>query len=386
MLCGAVDAPKACPSAPNPPDSPFPMAPHSRTASLLLRRRPARKLPLLALLVAISASVTTTPLLVSQQADAAIVERIVAVVGPRAILLTDLRERALPYLLHIYNTLPEGPQRVANISQVYKVILDQMINEELESTAAQDAGVVISEAQVDEALARTAAQNEISVNAVLAEAKRSGLSVTNYREELRRQLIQRTLVELRLRGRVRVTEQDIRDAYRRLVTEERMRATQRTQQLRIALGRTEAEQTSQRELAEKIADQARDGADFRDLIAEYSTDSRSGLRPQLPPMQEPVAVQRATMALEVGEVSKPVRFEGSWVIFHPNMLSCHQKRRSRSNRVSLRPQNDRDNRVAAIDFPLSKTTTPRLRFIAWFVAPSVDYITLYDKYIIPSLK
>ncbi len=262
-----------------------------------------------------SASVSTTPLLVTQQADAAIVERIVAVVGPRAILLTDLRERALPYLLHIYNTLPEGPQRVANISQVYKVILDQMINEELESTAAQDAGVVISEAQVDEALARTAAQNEISVNAVLAEAKRSGLSVTNYREELRRQLIQRTLVELRLRGRVRVTEQDIRDAYRRLVTEERMRATQRTQQLRISLGRTEAEQASQRKLAQKIADEARDGADFRDLIAEYSTDSRSGLRPQLPPMQEPVAVQRATMALEVGEVSKPVRFEGSWVIF-----------------------------------------------------------------------
>jgi hypothetical protein len=28
--------------------------------------------------------------------------------------------------------------------------------------------------------------------------------------------------------------------------------------------------------------------------------------------------------------------------------------------------NDRDNRVAAIDFPLSKTTAPRLRFIAWF--------------------
>ncbi|ELP34492.1 hypothetical protein RBSWK_01578 [Rhodopirellula baltica SWK14] len=30
--------------------------------------------------------------------------------------------------------------------------------------------------------------------------------------------------------------------------------------------------------------------------------------------------------------------------------------------------NGRDNRVAAIDFPLSKTTTPRLRFIAWFAA------------------
>lgn len=291
------------------------MAPHSRQASRLLGRTKARKLPFLALLVAISASVTTTPLLVTERADAAIVERIVAIVGPRAILLTDLRERALPFLLHIYNTLPAGPQRAANISQVYKAILDQMINEELETTAAQEAGVEISEAQVDEALARTAAQNEISVNAVLAEAKRSGLTVTNYREELRRQLIQRTLVEMRLRGRVRVTEQDIRDAYRRLVTEEQMRAVQRTQQLRIPLGQSEAEQVRQRELAQKIANEARDGADFRDLVATYSTDSRSGLRPPLPPMQEPAAVQRATMALAVGEASQPVRFEGSWVIF-----------------------------------------------------------------------
>jgi hypothetical protein len=33
--------------------------------------------------------------------------------------------------------------------------------------------------------------------------------------------------------------------------------------------------------------------------------------------------------------------------------------------------NDRDNRVAAVDSPLSRTTTPRLRFIAWFAASAV---------------
>ncbi|ELP35338.1 hypothetical protein RBSWK_00738 [Rhodopirellula baltica SWK14] len=33
--------------------------------------------------------------------------------------------------------------------------------------------------------------------------------------------------------------------------------------------------------------------------------------------------------------------------------------------ASVQSDNDRDNRVAAIDFPLSKTTAPRLRLIAW---------------------
>ncbi len=37
------------------------------------------------------------------------------------------------------------------------------------------------------------------------------------------------------------------------------------------------------------------------------------------------------------------------------------------NRV-FQPGNGRDNRVAAIDFPLSETTTPRRRYVAWFAA------------------
>lgn len=265
--------------------------------------------------LALTCGVVASPALFSGTAEAAIVERIVAIVGQRAILLTDLRERALPFLLHIYNTLPEGPQRAANISQVFNMVLDQMVNEELEEAAARDAGIDITEAQVDEALSRTAQQNNMTVNGILSEAKRSGLSIRNYREEMRRQLIQRTMVELRLRGRVRVTEQDIRDSYRRLATEERMRAPQRTLQLLLPLGRNDSEEAKQRKSAESIAQEARDGADFRDLIAKHSSDSLSGLRPPLPPMQEPAAIQRATMALEVGEVSRPVRYNGHWVLY-----------------------------------------------------------------------
>ena len=250
----------------------------------------------------------------TRPAQAAIVERIVAVVGEDAILLSDLKERAMPYLLRIYAQIPEGPARAANISQLYRMVLDNMIDEELEYDAARKAGVEITDEQVDAAIEQTAAQNGISVNEILVEAKRSGLSVQNYREELRRQLIQRSMMELRLRGRINVNENDLRASYRRLVLEERMQQPQRTLALYLPFGQTEEERAKNSALAQEIADRAKQGEDFRSLIETYATSSKSGLRPQAPPMQEPKEIQRATMALEVGETSAPIQMQGQWLI------------------------------------------------------------------------
>lgn len=251
----------------------------------------------------------------SSVAHAAIAERIVAVVGQHAILLSDLKQRSMPFLLRIYQSVPEGPARAANISQVYQYVLDQMISEELEADAARKAGVEITSEQIDAAIEQTAAQNGLTANDILVEAKRTGLSVQNYREELRRQLIQRAMMEYRMRSRVNVSESDLRQTYRRISLEERMQQTQRTLALHLPAGRTEDDLRKSRERAESLATRARSGEDFRELIAKHAKGSKSGLRPPLPPMQEPDVIQRATMALDVGEVSEPVRVDGDWVLY-----------------------------------------------------------------------
>ncbi len=250
----------------------------------------------------------------TRRVEAAIVERVVAIVGEDAILLSDLKERSLPYLLRIYAQIPEGPARAANVSQLYRMVLSTMVDEELESDAARAAGVEITDEQVDAAIEQTAAQNGISVNEILVEAKRSGLSIKNYRDELRRQLVQRSMIELRLRGRINVTESDLQKAYRQLALDERLQQPQRTLALFLPTGDTPAEQEKYRNLAQEISAQARQGEDFRSLIETHSTSSRSGLRPEAPPFQEPKEIQRATLILEVGETSPPIRYKGQWLI------------------------------------------------------------------------
>lgn len=248
------------------------------------------------------------------RAHATIVERIVAIVGEKAILLTDLRERALPLLLRVHSSVPAGPQRSATISQVYKTVLERMVEEELEEQAAENSGITVSTQEVDEALARVSSQNRIGINQVLVEAKRNGLSIQSYRDELRRQLLQAKMAQLRLRGRVHVAEEDIETAYKAIVMQERLQQNQRTLRLRIPVGRTKEEQARQRARAESLAEQAQNGADFRALIEEHATSAGSGLAAPLPPGQEPKPIQRASLALEVGETSPPIKHGSDWVI------------------------------------------------------------------------
>jgi peptidyl-prolyl cis-trans isomerase SurA len=242
-------------------------------------------------------------------AEAAIVERIVAVIGDRAILLSDLRSRAEPGLLQIYRTVPPGAQRNAAISQLYRAMLDRLVDEELETRAAQQSKITVSAREIDEALERVATQNKLTVPGLIAEAEKGGLTERNYRDELRRQLLEAKLINVRLQGRIRVTEEDLRIAYRKLVLEERQRLSFTPAWIVIGTGNGASDQRERRKLAESIAEQAR-VSDFDALARKHSeepTSRQNGgkLRPMAPTELHPT-LARVAVGLEPGEVSAPV--------------------------------------------------------------------------------
>jgi len=253
-------------------------------------------------------------LVTAGSASAAIVERIVAIVGERAILLSDLRQRSRPFLARAYDQYPEGPQRAAATSQIYKVVLDRMVEEELEDEAAKRAGITVTGEEVDQALERVAMQNGMSPAAIMAEARGSGLTTEMYREELRRQVLQAKIGSIRLQSRVKIAESDLRAAYHALVRDERMQLPQRTLRLALPAGRTPAEEARAQKLADDLVRRAAAGEDFRELVQKYGTAPGTGLAEARPPLQEPEEIRRATLGLEVGGVSRPVRVAGVLMI------------------------------------------------------------------------
>jgi peptidyl-prolyl cis-trans isomerase SurA len=252
-------------------------------------------------------------------ASASVVERIVAIVGERAILLSDLRERAQPFLAQIHQQVPQGAQRNAAISQLYKGLLQKMVDEEIEQKAAVQAKVTVTPREVEEALTRVAAQNNVSVEKLLSEARRSGLDDSSYRDELRRQLLQTKLINVRLQGRIRVTEDDLQKAYRSIELEEREKLSYRAAWLVVSVppGLSPADVRTRRALVERLKRDAERG-DFAALVQIHSDDpstkNSGGVLPYERPAETPAVLRRVIGGLEVGHVAGPVPVPGGLAI------------------------------------------------------------------------
>lgn len=258
----------------------------------------------------------------ASRAPAAVVERIVAIVDDRPILLSDLRARAKPFLLRIHNEVPAGAQRNAAISQLYKELLDRVIDEALQQRAAAKNHLSVSQSEIDDALARVASQNNVTPDEVLAEARRNGLTDEQYRQELRQQLLEAKLLNLRLQGRIRVTESDLRAAHQRLVANERQELEFRAAWIRVRAPRDSgAEAAMEKQAAlSRIAREARKHGNFGELARRHSEDAATrndnGLLPRQLPRALPESLRAVAVKLEVGEVSTPVRDGDDLVLLH----------------------------------------------------------------------
>lgn len=268
----------------------------------------------------------------SLPAEAIVVERIVAVVGDDPILLSELRARAKPFLIQIQQRVRPGAEQAAAESEVFKDMLAKMIDEKLEAQAAVRAGVSVTAEEIDNALRNIAASQGMTTAELLKTAKmRSGMPEQDYRDEIRRQILEGKMLQLRVRGRVRITEDDVRSMYDRSVREERKQREYHPSWIVLQLvpGASAAVIEDRKKLAAEIVQRARAGEDFAMLAQAYSDETATrdqggdlGIRTpqgsaaakagQLPVLAP--EFENAAMALEPGEVSDPVVVDRGIVI------------------------------------------------------------------------
>lgn len=254
------------------------------------------------------------------EARATIVERVVAVVADKAILLSDLMDRAKPFQMQIYGSVPEGASRNAAFSQLYKQLVERLVDEELQGREAAKANITVTAQEIQSAIERVAKQNDVTVEQLLEEAQKNGLNLTDYRAEIRRQLLDAKMLNLRVQGRMRISEDDMRAAYRRAVQEERRKLEFRAAWIRLQIppgaGPEGANEVG--ETAAQLSARARAGADFADLARTYSSDlatrDQGGLLAPMHPGELPPEVDGALLGMEVGEVTPPLRQGDAWLV------------------------------------------------------------------------
>ncbi len=247
-------------------------------------------------------------------AHAVVVERVVAVIGDKPLLLSDLKRRARPSLFQLYASTATPTEIAIQEGRIQKDVLNRMVEERLVEQAAERAKKTISGPDVDRAIQTRAEALKLSVPALFQEAKRSGLTEQDYRDEIRRQLLEGKLIQLRLAGRLNITEDEGRAAYMKWVRDigDDKLVDLRILPMRIPAGATEEQAARVVAVAQNVTDRVRKKEDFCDLVAQYSEDPAAkagcGGRGMQPLSAFFGPIQEAARSLQTGEVSEPVRF------------------------------------------------------------------------------
>lgn len=211
---------------------------------------------------------------------AELVDRVVAVVGDTVLLLSDVQAE----LQNLEASGQQLPEDAAGRDRITQQVLESRINDLILLEAAQDAGVTVSDQEVQSlvendlrAVRRRFNDSEIALQQALAQ---SGITLEQYRQQLTEQHRTQQMIEgfmgLRLRSRARplVSEDQIREFFETQRANLGTRpATVSLRQVIIAPKPSDSARAAARQEAEQVARELGEGGDFEVLARRFSDDS-----------------------------------------------------------------------------------------------------------------
>ena len=144
-----------------------------------------------------------------------IVDRIVAVVNDDVITLTELNALIKPYVEKI-RTLGYAPDKEkALIFKVRDSMLQRLIDEKIEDQEIKRAKIEISDQQIDQAIERIKQTNYYTDEDLRAGLAKDGMTMKEYRDRIKEQILRARLVDLNVKSKVVITKEDIKAYYKK---------------------------------------------------------------------------------------------------------------------------------------------------------------------------
>jgi peptidyl-prolyl cis-trans isomerase SurA len=240
---------------------------------------------------------------------------IVAVVNSEPVTNNEVRTRMLRFEQQLSQQGTAMPPR----PELARQVLERLISEKAQLQLARDTGIKVEDATVDQAEQNVARQNQVDVAELRRRIVADGGTPSQFRDDLRNQLLLTRLRDRELESRVKVSDLEV-DQYIR----EQQGSTDITNlemdlaQILVALpeGASLQQAAALQAKAQGLRDRARAGEDFAKLA---ETGGVMGLRPA---SRYPTLFLEATQSLREGGISDVVR---SGAGFH--VLKVLEKRR-----------------------------------------------------------
>jgi len=141
-----------------------------------------------------------------------VVDRVVAVVDSGIILESELARRVAPLTADLED-IGDIHERQRRQNMLASRVLDEMVSEELIISAAAEAKLEVGDKEVENALDEIRKQNNVDDAGLAKALEMQGYTMSSYRKDVRRQIMRMRAVNVLVRPRVAITDEDVRAAY-----------------------------------------------------------------------------------------------------------------------------------------------------------------------------
>jgi peptidyl-prolyl cis-trans isomerase SurA len=142
-----------------------------------------------------------------------VVDRIAAVVNNDIILLSELEEKLAPYAEKVRQAGYGAEKEREMLYKIRTELLDGLIDQKLTDQEIKRYGISISEQQIDTTLERVKEANYYTDEELREGLRQQGMTLAEYRDRIREQLLRTELVNREVKSKIVVTEEDVQAYY-----------------------------------------------------------------------------------------------------------------------------------------------------------------------------
>ncbi len=248
-------------------------------------------------------------LLAPDAAEAAIVDRIAAVVNKDVITLSEVYDLGSEYIEEAsVGEGADGPRRRAAELEV----LDALVQRALIGQEIQALGLDVTRDELERTIDDVSRQNGLSREQLRAEVERSGLPWSEYRDELEENLRQMKFNQVVILPRVTVTDDEVTDLYNRRVKSALGSALREFEAILLPFpaGADEAVRQAVTDRSVALRAQLAEGMSWPELVAATTDSALHSSGGKLGAFSEEEIIgelRESGFSLAVGDVSDPIQ-------------------------------------------------------------------------------
>jgi peptidyl-prolyl cis-trans isomerase SurA len=207
----------------------------------------------------------------SAAVQAAVGDRIVAVVNDEVITLSELNNAFEPYQER-FEASYQGPDREKARTETKLLLLNRMIDGILMEQESRKTGITIRNDELEDAISDIRKQRNFSPEELNKALERDGVTPDAFRKDIRNQLMRMKLIRRDIKSRVAVTDEEIGEYYLKHREDYEGKESVRIRQILLPLpkGQDIAAKEKVRAEAEAIHKRLMSGESFDQLSARYS--------------------------------------------------------------------------------------------------------------------